>query len=191
MRNDSAQIVLASASPRRCELLDQIGVRFIQSVIDIDETHQPGELPQEYVVRLALAKASGVWQRDRGHLPALGADTTVVIDNQPLGKPEDEAHARLMLQKLSGRVHRVLTAVALVDERQAVRLSETSVRFRSLTDAQIHRYWLTGEPADKAGGYAIQGRGAVFIERIEGSYSGVMGLPLYETAQLLDQFGIF
>jgi septum formation protein len=190
MIQSNAQIVLASASLRRCELLGQIGVRFIQSVIDVDETHQPGESPQGYVARLALAKAAGVWQRDRGHLPVLGADTTVVIDNEPLGKPRDEAHARAMLRRLSGTVHRVLSAVALVTDRQAVLTSETCVRFRPLTDTDISQYWATGEPEDKAGGYAIQGIGAIFVERIEGSYSGVMGLPLFETAQLLEQFGI-
>lgn len=186
----AAQIVLASASPRRCELLGQIGVRFIQSVIDIDETHQPGESAEDYVARLALVKAVAVWQRDEGHLPVLGADTTVVIDNQPLGKPQDAAQARAMLQRLSGKVHRVLSAVALVTDRQAVLTSETCVHMRPLTATEISQYWASGEPRDKAGGYAIQGIGAVFIERIEGSYSGVMGLPLFETAQLLAQFGI-
>ncbi len=190
MRAESAQIILASASPRRCELLGQIGVRFIQSAIDVDEAHRPGESPPDYVARLALAKASVVWQRGSDHLPVLGADTTVVIDNQPLGKPRDAAHAKAMLQQLSGSVHRVLSAVALVTDRQAVLSSETFVSFRPITDTEISQYWATGEPKDKAGGYAIQGVGAIFIERIEGSYSGVMGLPLFETAQLLGRFDI-
>lgn len=185
-----AQIVLASASPRRCELLSQIGVGFIQSAIDIDETPRPGETPRDYVNRLALAKAAAVWQRDGGHRPVLGADTTVVIDNQPLGKPQHADQARAMLQRLSGKVHRVLSAVALVTDRKAVRTSETCVHMRPLTATEISQYWASGEPRDKAGGYAIQGIGAIFIERIEGSYSGVMGLPLFETAQLLGEFGI-
>ena len=184
------QIVLASASPRRCELLDQIGVRYIQSVVDIDETYQSGESPEKYVVRLALAKARAVRQRDKSHLPVLGADTTVVIDNEALGKPQDEIHAKAMLKRLSGVSHQVMTAVALVSAQEASITSVTLVRFRPLTDNEISQYWETGEPGDKAGGYAIQGMGAVFVEHIDGSYSGVMGLPLFETARLLGQFGI-
>ncbi|MEE9421688.1 MAG: Maf family protein [Gammaproteobacteria bacterium] len=184
------QIVLASASPRRCELLDQIGVRYIQSVVDIDETYQPGESPEKYVLRLALAKAHAVRKRDNNQLPVLGADTTVVIDNEALGKPQDEIHAKAMLKRLSGVSHQVMTAVALVADQEASLTSVTLVRFRPLTDNEISQYWETGEPGDKAGGYAIQGMGAVFVEHIDGSYSGVMGLPLFETARLLGQFGI-
>ena len=185
-------IVLASASPRRQALLQQIGVRFRQRTAEIDETPLDNETAQEYVVRLALAKAQAV-RRQSGsvELPVLGADTAVVADGRLLGKPADLAHARDMLQRLSGRRHRVLSAVALVrQDRQAVSVSESSVWFRDLSENDIVSYWKTGEPRDKAGAYGIQGLGAIFVERLEGSYSGVMGLPLYETAQLLQDFGI-
>jgi septum formation protein len=184
-------LVLASASPRRSELLNQIGVRFRQRAVEIDETPRERESAEDYVRRVALEKARAV----RGELGdhevlVLGADTAVVIEQRLLGKPADLAHARNMLRLLSGRSHRVLSAVALVGEREVVRVSESAVWFRSLSDAEIDAYWQTGEPQDKAGGYAIQGLAAVFVERLEGSYSGVMGLPLYETAQLLQEFGI-
>jgi septum formation protein len=185
-------IVLASASPRRQALLQQIGVRFRQRTAEIDETPLDNETAQEYVVRLALAKAQAV-RRQSGsvELPVLGADTAVVADGRLLGKPADLAHARDMLRRLSGRRHRVLSAVALVrQDRQAVSVSESSVWFRELSENDIVSYWKTGEPRDKAGAYGIQGLGAIFVERLEGSYSGVMGLPLYETAQLLQDFGI-
>ncbi len=184
-------LVLASASPRRSELLNQIGVRFRQRVTEVDETARERESANAYVRRVALEKARAV-QRELGHdeVLVLGADTAVVVDDILLGKPADFAHARQMLRLLSGRAHRVLSAVALVGEREAVRVSESTVWFRSLSDAEIDTYWHTGEPQDKAGAYAIQGLGAVFVERLEGSYSGVMGLPLYETAQLLKDFGI-
>ena len=185
-------IILASASPRRQALLQQIGVRFRQRTAEIDETPLDNESAQEYVVRLALAKAQAVQRQSGGvELPVLGADTAVVADGRLLGKPADLAHARDMLQRLSGRRHRVLSAVALVgQDRQAVRVSESSVWFRALSEKDIVSYWKTGEPRDKAGAYGIQGLGAIFVERLEGSYSGVMGLPLYETAQLLQDFGI-
>ncbi len=184
-------IVLASASPRRAELLEQIGVGFRQRVVQIDETPQPGEAAPDYVRRLALEKARAARAKlGEDHLPVLGADTEVVVDDRPLGKPADLPDAREMLRRLSGRAHRVLSAVALVAEREAVRVSESRVWFRALSDAEIEAYWRSGEPRDKAGAYAIQGLGAVFIERLDGSYSGVMGLPLYETVQLLEEFGI-
>jgi len=184
-------LVLASASPRRSELLAQIGVRFRRQVVNIDETPRARESAEDYVRRVALEKARAA-RRELGDDEALvlGADTAVVIDGRPLGKPADLAHARDMLRRLSGRTHRVLSAVALVGEREALRVSESRVWFRPLNDAEIEAYWGTGEPHDKAGGYAIQGLGAVFVERLEGSYSGVMGLPLYETAQLLKEFGM-
>jgi septum formation protein len=184
-------LVLASASPRRSELLKQIGVRFRQRTIEIDETARALESAEDYVRRVALEKARAV-QRELGHdeVLVLGADTAVVVDQILLGKPADFAHARQMLRLLSGRAHRVLSAVALVGRREAVRVSASAVWFRALSDAEIDTYWHTGEPQDKAGAYAIQGLGAVFVERLEGSYSGVMGLPLYETAQLLKDFGI-
>ncbi|MEA2080833.1 MAG: Maf family protein [Pseudomonadota bacterium] len=184
-------IILASGSPRRQALLQQIAVRFRQQVAEVDETPLDNESAQDYVVRLALAKACAVRRQSvDDEAPVLGADTAVVVDGRLLGKPADPAHARDMLQLLSGRRHQVLSAVALVKDRQAVRVSDSSVWFRMLSEKDIEGYWKTGEPRDKAGAYGIQGIGAIFIERLEGSYSGVMGLPLYETAQLLQDFGI-
>lgn len=184
-------IILASGSPRRQALLRQIGVRFRQQVADVDETPLDNESAQDYVVRLAVAKACAVRQRSGDDkAPVLGADTAVVVDGRLLGKPADLAHARDMLQLLSGRRHQVLSAVALVQDRQAVAASVSNVWFRALSEKDIEDYWKTGEPRDKAGAYGIQGIGAIFIERLEGSYSGVMGLPLYETARLLQDFGI-
>ena len=181
-------LVLASRSPRRRELLWQIGVAHRVAAADIDELPLPGEAPADCVQRLALAKARTVAPAG---LPVLGADTAVVIDGQMLGKPGDRADGVAMLQRLSGRTHRVLTAVALVDAHGSrVALSESEVEFRLLTEAECERYWESGEPRDKAGGYAIQGLGAVFISALRGSYSGVMGLPLFETAALLDGAGV-
>lgn len=182
-------LVLASASPRRCELLAQIGVRFEQRVADVDETRGYNEPVADYVRRVALDKARAV-RRTGATLPVLGADTAVAIDDRVFGKPVDRADALTMLRALSGRCHRVLSAVALVGEREAALVSETRVWFRPLEHTELDAYWATGEPRDKAGAYAIQGRGAVFVERIDGSYSGVMGLPLFETAQLLKAFDI-
>ena len=186
------QIILASASPRRRELLAQIGVHHIQKVLPVDERHRPGESPRDYVARLALAKARAV--RDSlgagAGYPVLGADTAVVLAGLPLGKPRDRADGLAMLRRLAGRDHRVFSAVALVGGREALRVSETRVWFRDASEAELAAYWDSGEPHDKAGGYGIQGLGAVFVERIDGSYSGVMGLPLFETAQLLKEFGI-
>lgn len=157
-----------------------------------------GESPEQFVERLALEKAkAGFLNLGGNHFrPVLGADTAVVIDDDILGKPRDKAHAIGMLQRLSGRRHRVLSAVAVVrrdnlgQDRDLVRLSESFVDFRAITREECVAYWKTGEPADKAGAYAIQGKAAFFIERLEGSYSGVMGLPLFETGELLSQFGI-
>jgi septum formation protein len=181
-------LVLASASPRRRELLWQIGVAHRIAVAGVDETPCAGESAADCVQRLALAKAKKVWTRG---LPVLGADTAVVLDEQLLGKPRDRHSALSTLTRLSGRAHHVLTAVALVDGRGSdVRLSDSEVQFRTLTAAECARYWESGEPRDKAGGYAIQGLGAVFVSRLVGSYSGVMGLPLGETAELLDAAGV-
>jgi nucleoside triphosphate pyrophosphatase len=183
-------LCLASTSPRRRELLAQIGVPHSVSAAHIDEAVLPGEGAADYVVRMACAKAGAVHGRGGG-LPVLAADTTVVIDGLICGKPADEAQAVAMLQRLSGRSHQVLTAVALAaDAGVAFRLSASEVRFRRLSRAECAAYWRTGEPRDKAGGYAVQGRAAVFIEHLSGSYSGVMGLPLFETAQLLAAAGI-
>lgn len=181
-------LVLASASPRRRELLWQIGVAHRIAIADVDETPRTGESAAECVQRLALAKADKVGPAG---LPVLGADTAVVLEGELLGKPRDRDSALSMLKRLSGRSHRVLTAVALVDARgRQVRLSDSEVEFRALSAAECARYWDSGEPRDKAGAYAIQGLGAVFVRRLAGSYSGVMGLPLYETAELLDAAGV-
>ncbi len=185
------QLYLASRSPRRRLLLQQIGVRYGVLAIEIDESPLLGESPEDYVLRLALdkARAGQALVADRG-IPVLGADTVVVLDQQILGKPRDRQSAFTLLRKLSGRTHRVLSAVALVGEEESATLSISEVSFRNLSDAEIQAYWETGEPADKAGAYGIQGRGALFIRELRGSYSGVMGLPLYETGQLLAAAGM-
>lgn len=186
-------IYLASASPRRRELLAQIGVAHAVLSVEVDETPLPGEMPQDYVVRLALAKARAGWEGldPSSSLPVLGADTSVVLDADILGKPRDERHGLDMLARLSGRSHQVLTGVAVVDGRgERVALSESAVTFRETSAAERLAYWRTGEPRDKAGGYAVQGIAAMFITRLDGSYSGVMGLPLYEAAELLGDAGI-
>ena len=176
---------LASASPRRQELLAQIGVPHAVAAADVDETLRAGEAVTTYVERVARAKAHAIWQCLQD-LPVLGADTTVVLDGSSLGKPRDRLHGLAMLADLSGREHQVLTAVALVTTAgTACVTSVSTVRMRSSSPEERARYWDTGEPCDKAGSYAIQGLGAVFIESLQGSYSGVMGLPLFETAQLL------
>jgi septum formation protein len=187
------QLILASASPRRRELLLQIGVAHVVQAAAVDERQLPGEDPAACAARLAVAKARAVHAAApaRPDLPVLGADTLVVQDGVTLGKPRDRADALDMLLRLSGRTHRVISAVALLSAAGvATRLSDSEVRFRSLTPAECATYWDTGEPCDKAGAYAIQGLGAVFIAGLNGSYSGVMGLPLFETAQLLAAAGV-
>lgn len=183
-------LYLASQSPRRRALLEQIGVAHRRLRVEVAEQLRAGETPEDLVRRLAVAKANAGWRlcADQGYdrLPVLGADTAVVVGARVLGKPAGEADARAMLAELSGCAHRVFSGVALrVDERVETALSVTRVRFRALGEAEIDAYWATGEGADKAGGYAIQGLAAQFIEHIDGSYSGVMGLPLFETAGLL------
>ncbi|HVO49210.1 MAG TPA: Maf family protein [Steroidobacteraceae bacterium] len=186
----SPSLCLASVSPRRRELLSQIGVTYTVAAADIDESVRGGETPRQYVTRLAREKAMAV-RRTGQLLPVLAADTTVVLDGVIFGKPRDRADAIGMLGQLSGRTHEVLTAVALADAHAVKeRLSVSSVRFRQLANEECAAYWDTGEPRDKAGGYAIQGLGAVFIESLQGSYSAVMGLPLFETAELLREAGI-
>jgi septum formation protein len=183
-------IRLASVSPRRRELLTQIGVPHVVTGAHIDESVLPGEPPREYVQRMARSKALAVWRQDQS-LPVLAADTTVVLDGVIFGKPEHRADAMRMLSILSGRTHQVLTAVTLANgSGVALRLSESQVAFRALAPEECAAYWETGEPQDKAGAYAIQGRAAVFIESLTGSYSGVMGLPLFETAELLRAAGL-
>jgi septum formation protein len=190
LNSRSPVVCLASVSPRRRELLAQIGVPHIVVGADIDETAQAGESPRDYVLRMARQKALTI--RERGEtLPVLAADTTVVLDDVIYGKPRDRDDGIAMLGRLSGRTHEVLTAVAVADSRgMALRLSVSTVRFRGLAPQECSAYWETGEPRDKAGGYAIQGAGAVFIESLAGSYSGVMGLPLFETAELLREAGV-
>jgi len=181
---------LASASPRRRQLLELIGVPHIVTPADIDETPRGGEPADEYVRRLAREKAEAVCRVHRD-LPVLAADTTVVVDGEILGKPESEAEAHAMLEKLSDREHRVYTGLALWHAGStAVGMSTSRVRFAPLSAAEIHAYWQSGEPQGKAGAYAIQGLGAVFVRDLAGSYTGVMGLPLYETAELLRNAGI-
>ncbi len=187
----SADLILASASPRRRELLEQIGVSYEVMPVDIDETPLSNERALAYVERIAAEKARVCHSFNKLDKPVLAADTAVVLDDCIMGKPEDFEHARQMLLALSGRTHRVYSAIVLGmgnDFQQAVSITE--VTFRSLTEDEIAAYWQTGEPADKAGAYAVQGVGSIFIESIKGSYSGVMGLPLFETAQLLQQQGI-
>lgn len=183
-----ADLVLGSASPRRRELLAQIGIRFRVVVADVDESVLAGETPAEYVVRLARAKALEVMRHEGDALPVMGADTAVILDGAILGKPRDREEARAMLSRLSGNTHEVYSAVALaVSENQVVdRLNITRVSFAELEPEWIESYCDTGDSMDKAGAYGVQGRAAERINRIEGSFSGVMGLPLYETSQLLE-----
>ncbi|MBI5039971.1 MAG: septum formation inhibitor Maf [Gammaproteobacteria bacterium] len=187
------RIYLASNSPRRRELLDQIGVGYRVLRVDVDESSRPGEDVAALVQRLALVKARA------GHAslpagddkPVLGADTLVVCAGRMMGKPHERAAGLAMLAALSGRGHEVLTAVALVNgQQERVLLNRSQVRFREIAPAEAAAYWDSGEPLDKAGGYAIQGLGAVFVAELSGSYSGVMGLPVFETAQLLNEFDI-
>ncbi|MBK9132378.1 MAG: septum formation inhibitor Maf [Gammaproteobacteria bacterium] len=184
-------LILASSSPRRRELLTQIGVAFEVVAVTVDEGLRAGEAPEDYVLRLALEKArAGVAAAGRAETRlALGADTVVVLDGEILQKPSGRAEALAMLARLSGRTHRVLSGVALAGRCECTRLSDSRVTFRRIATREREIYWETGEPADKAGAYAIQGRGAVFVERLEGSYSGVVGLPLRETAEMLAQCG--
>jgi septum formation protein len=196
------RIYLASRSPRRRELLKQIGIAFDVLLLredpargeDVDERVMEGEAPQDYVTRIARAKAELGWvrvlQRRLRPNPVLGADTSVILDGEVLGKPEGREDAESMLAKLSGRAHQVLSAVALCHrDLVELRLSATTVEFRAMTEQEIRRYVATGEPLDKAGAYAIQGRGAAFVRSISGSYSGVMGLPLFEVVELMQHFG--
>ena len=189
-------LYLASGSPRRRELLTQIGVPFSTVSAAIDETPLLNEAATAYVERLAREKARAGYKHVMVSPPddafcVLGADTAVVLDGQILGKPVDEADALAMLMALSGREHEVLTAIALMDAtRCETRVVTSAVRFRNISTQEAARYWASGEPLDKAGGYAIQGLGAVFVSGLEGSYSAVVGLPVCETAELLGHFGI-
>ena len=184
-------LVLASASPRRRELLQRLGVRFNCQPADIDEAVHAGEAPQDYVARMAREKAAVVVAVSAGGLPVLAADTSVVIDNDILGKPRDHFDGLAMLARLSGRTHTVMTAICLhTPEQSSCEVISTEVTFTGLDRASCEAYLATDEPWDKAGGYGIQGLGGAFVSAIEGSYSNVVGLPLCETWRLLAAHGI-
>ena len=194
VKHEAVKIILASASPRRRELLQQIGVDAIVRPVDIDESQKPGEAVSDFVERLALEKAQRGFDiiDNTNSLPVLGSDTIVEIGGVVLGKPENRQHAREMLMQLSGQQHEVHTSVAVVTrERQLVTTSCSDVQFKQLELQEIDNYLVTGEADDKAGAYAIQGIAAQFVKNINGSFSGVMGLPLYETVELLKQCGVF
>lgn len=193
MTNSSNSLIwLASASPRRSALLKQIGIAHHIRPVDVDESPHAGEIPADYVRRLAVTKAEALWQRlrDDERAPVLGSDTTVALGNEVLGKPADREDGLRMLRRLSAQTHQVYTAVAVRHARGCdCRLSVSDVSMRALREDEIEAYWDSGEPADKAGAYGIQGLAAVFIERIAGSYSGIVGLPLFETGELLRMSG--
>ncbi len=188
----SFDLYLASASLRRRELLDQLSVRYHVIRQDVAEDVQAGESPQAYVQRLALEKARAGWNSlpVGNRIPVLGADTAVVVDGRILGKPQDRDEGLAMLAQLSGRCHEVYSAVAIIAQTEAVKVNCSRVCFDTLDAGLREAYWDSGECCDKAGAYAIQGWAAAFITKLDGSYSGVMGLPLFETAGLLRQFGI-
>jgi septum formation protein len=186
-----SDIILASASPRRRELLDQLGIGYEVMPAAIDESPGLNEKPEQYVRRVAAEKSWSVWEASCGRKPVLAADTEVELDGEIFGKPRDLEHAIQMLGRLSGREHRVLSAVSLRSPAgHSETLSISTVSFRAISPAEMVDYWATGEPCDKAGAYAIQGKGALFVRHLAGSYSGVMGLPLFETAELLKQIGL-
>ncbi|MGB0897885.1 MAG: Maf family protein [Psychrobium sp.] len=187
----SNQLVLASQSPRRKQLLAQLGYQFNCIPADIDESVQDGESPAQYVERLATEKARVIAETQPANVVVLGSDTSVVFQQHILGKPESLAHCLEMLSMLSGQTHQVLTAISAVQQQKVQSsLITTEVDFKQLSEAEIVRYWHTGEPQDKAGAYGIQGIAGQFVKQIRGSYSAVVGLPLYETAQLLSSFGV-
>lgn len=191
----SKSLILASASPRRTALLRQLGIAHTVRPVDIDESRQGQESPHRQVARLASEKASTAFallsEQDQASHVVLASDTLIALDGESLGKPSDLADSRRMLQALSGRKHDVLTAISAIDcNTQVTECIQTRVEFAPLTEADIVRYWETGEPSDKAGSYAIQGIGGQFVKAIEGSASAVVGLPLYETRLLLSRFGV-
>lgn len=193
--DDAVALYLASGSPRRRDILTQIGVRFAVLRPQVEEIRQQGETPLSYVQRLALTKARAGWRQMRSlglpQAPVLGADTIGIIDGQVLEKPRDRDHAAELLRLLSGREHCVVTAVAITDGvGETCRCSETRVCFRALEESEISRYWATGEPRDKAGGYGIQGLGGVFVSELHGSYSNVVGLPIEATVPLLAAYNV-
>lgn len=179
-------IILASASPRRAELLQQVGLNFTVMPADIDESVYPNESVASYVQRMAESKGELIRQRQPSSDIIIAADTTVCIDEKILGKPQNQADCLEMMASLSGRIHKVYTAV-VVSQLDFIgsALSTSEVSFREISQSEALKYWQTGEPRDKAGSYAIQGKGAAFVTRLSGSYTGVVGLPLYELSQLL------
>ena len=187
-------LFLASESPRRAELLRQIGVEFESHAVNIDESQYSNESARDYVCRMAQSKAQIAMEQlatDHREFIVLGADTTIALEDDIIGKPVDRDHCQCILRRLSARQHQVLTAVAVASRNGTeLRLTQNQVSFRSLTDQEIDSYCRSAEPMDKAGAYAIQGKAAVFIDRLDGSYSSVMGLPLFETAELLQAAGI-
>ena len=194
------QLYLASQSPRRRTLIEQLGLSFQTLAVDIDERLKQGEEPPAFVKRLALEKARTGWQQvSHQHIPVVGADTCIVLNHQIVGKPADKQQGIALLKQYAENTHSVLTGIAIVGPgndgsnatvKEKVRVSTSFVTFRALSDEDCEQYWQTGEPLGKAGGYAIQGIAAAFIEKLEGSYSGVMGLPLCELAELMPAFGI-
>lgn len=187
--NQYPKIILASASPRRAELLDQLGVNYTIQAVNIDESSHENESAEDLVQRLAIEKSQAISTHEAKNKPVLGADTLGVLNGELLVKPRDFDHAQHMLSSMSGNWHEILSAVALSYKGKTIlRLNKNRVLFRQLSLAEIEDYWHTGEPQDKAGAYAVQGLAAAFIERIEGSYSGIMGLPLFETAEMLETF---
>lgn len=203
MNGPIKRIYLASRSPRRRELLKQAGIAFeillyredSRRGVDVDETPRAGEDPRDYVLRMARIKAEAanlrLHQRRLPDYPVLTADTTVVLDGRILGKPADHAEALAMLTELSGRSHEVLTAIAVCrHDRLETRLSVSTVEFAAVPTARLRQYVASGEPLDKAGAYGVQGRAGAFVKHLAGSYTGVMGLPLFETVELLEAFGI-
>ena len=186
----SNQIILASASPRRRELLDQIKVSYQIHAVDLDETPWPNEQPLAYVKRVAAEKSALCVEQLKPVLPVLAADTSVILGDIIMGKPKNQADALNMLMQLSGKTHQVVSALSLRGREHFEALSITDVTFRDLSEQEMLDYWETGEPIDKAGSYAIQGLGGLFVQSIVGSFSGVVGLPLFETAQLLSKQGI-
>ena len=188
----SKELFLASKSPRRKVLLNQIGIQCHSFATDIDETYPPGESPENYAIRMAKEKSQAGWKKVSTHTAnsiVLGADTCIALDNNILGKPRNQQHGIRILMSLAGRSHHVLSAVAITHQQQTgYRLSKSKVTFAPLTQQQCEDYWHKNESMDKAGGYAIQGFAASFIYEISGSYSGILGLPLFETTELLHEF---
>jgi len=196
---ENLQLYLASRSPRRRILIEQLGLAYGTLDVDIDEQPLEAEGPSEYVARLAAEKALKGWQQvDQGKIPVLGADTCIVFDGRIIGKVDRREDSVALLKQFSGTRHEVLTGIAMVGRdfesgsavKKRIQVNSSSITFRELTDEECEQYWDTGEPLGKAGGYAIQGIAAAFIKKIEGSYSGVMGLPLCELSELLSDFGI-